>query len=398
MKVLHVVPSYWPATVYGGPIFSIHAVCQALARVGVDVRVATTNANGDTKLDMPRDSMVEFCENYRVRYYNDTIINRFSWDFANNLLRDIRDADIVHLQDVFSTHAALAFLFCALSRKPLVVSTRGVLTPWALRGKRPWLKRLWLAMLVKPFVRDSARVVWHATSQAEADEIAASIRGASIRVIANGIELPNSDQIAPMPRAAWLERFLPGCTVPAETAVTLAAMGRLHSKKAFDVAIEVLARLTLQDSRYVLAIAGPDDGEAKRLETQIESAGLAGRASLCGAVDGETKWQFLSGADLFLFTSHNENFGMVVLEALACGVAVIASSNTPWQELETAGSGCWVANEPVAFAEAARVLMARDRATMHDNARANAASYDLNVIARRFRQLYGEMIDGGHDG
>lgn len=46
MRILHVVPSYLPAMRYGGPIYSVHALCAALARLGHDVNVYTTNVDG----------------------------------------------------------------------------------------------------------------------------------------------------------------------------------------------------------------------------------------------------------------------------------------------------------------------------------------------------------------
>ena len=83
IKVLQVVQSYYPAIVYGGPIFSIHYTCQALARRGIEIQVATTNANGNSKLDVDVGKLVVFEPNYSVRYYDDTIISRFSLDFCS---------------------------------------------------------------------------------------------------------------------------------------------------------------------------------------------------------------------------------------------------------------------------------------------------------------------------
>ena len=107
LRVLQSVPTYYPAFVYGGPTFSTHFASDALARLGVDIRVATTNANGTTRLDVPTDHGVPFGPNYMVRYYEETIVGRFSWAFARNVWREVRESDVVHLHDIYSPHAIL---------------------------------------------------------------------------------------------------------------------------------------------------------------------------------------------------------------------------------------------------------------------------------------------------
>jgi glycosyltransferase involved in cell wall biosynthesis len=395
LKVLQVVPSYYPATIYGGPIFSIHYTCQALARQGVEIFVATTNANGDGKLDVPTDRPVIFMPNYRVRYYDDTIINRFSWAFTHNLAREIKDCDIVHLQDVFSAHAGWTFVLSALLRKPMLVSARGVLAPWGLKGKRPVLKRAWLELLVRPLAGKTRRVAWHATAERERQEILSILPQAKAVVIPNGIDCSAFTGATEATRRSYLQRFFSRSEVPPRNARILIGLGRLHAKKAFDVAIRALHVIAQIEPGAVLLVAGADDGEYGGLTRLICELGLEGRVALVGEVKGPDKIIFLKGADLFLFPSHDENFGMVALEAMAAGVPVVASRNTPWAEVETIGSGLWVENTPEAFARAIRELLARDLGLLRAKARDHAAWYDLTSVAAAFRKTYAELIDGG---
>lgn len=396
MRILQVVPSYYPATVYGGPIFSIHATCQALARQDVEIAVATTNANGDTKLDVDCRNIVKLEPNYYVRYYDDTIINRFSWAFTFNLWRDVRRSDVVHLQDVFSAHAALTFILAALFRKPLLVSVRGVFAPWGLSGKRPWLKKLWLSFLVRPFIRDDRRVAWHATAESERDEVLSVLPDAKIFVIPNGVDCDAFDHVNVRPTADYLGRFFPGCGADRKNLKVFVGLGRLHPKKAFDVSIKAFGSIAEANPGAVFLIAGGDDGEREPLSRLINELGLERRVALIGEVKGADKLEFLKGADLFLFPSHNENFGMVLLEALAAGVPVVASRNTPWAEIEAAEAGRWVANTPAAFAQAIEELLSKNLPDMRRSARSYAARYDLTVVAAAFKKLYTDMIDVWH--
>lgn len=393
MKVLQVVQSYYPAVVYGGPIFSIHYSSEALARRGIDVDVATTNANGDGRLDVSTETPQPFGPHYRVRYYNDTIISRFSWDFTRNLGREIRGADVVHLQDVFSTYAAWAIFQAWRQTKPLLISPRGSLTAWGLESKRPWLKKLWLASLVRPWVAASARVAWHATSEAERSEVLALFPAATVHVIPNGIDCATFDRVNQPARSSYFKRFFPERSDSPETTRALVALGRLHKKKCLDIAIEALARLRNAGADCVLLIAGGDDGELPHLQRMIAELGLEASAKLVGELKGDDKIAFLKGADVFLFPSHSENFGMVALEALAAGTPVVASRNTPWASLETQGSGAWVENAPDALAQGAMELLGRDAALLGQAARQHANQFDLNTVAASFERVYRQMID-----
>lgn len=391
MRVLQVVQSYYPAFVYGGPIFSIHYASQSLARRGVDVRVATTNANGLGKLDVPTREPVQFEDNYRVHYYDDTIISRFSWDFTRHLWRDIKSAKVVHLQDVFSTYAAWTMMLARTVGKPILISPRGTFSSWALQGKRPLLKRLWLTLLVQPFVSNTQQVNWHATSNAERDEILGLFPGAHVYVIANGIDCSQFDRVPALPRKDYFARFFSAAGVQPERSKVLVALGRLHPIKAFDVAIWALHKLSREMPDAVLLVAGGDEGERDRLLALIRELDMEQRVHLVGELKGEDKIAFLKGADLFFFPSHSENFGMVALEALASGLPVVASRNTPWAELEREGSGQWVENTPDAFAEATGRLLAQDLIPLRQHARAHAEQFDIATIAARFEAIYAHL-------
>src|SRR5690242_8046228 len=75
MRLLHVVPTYLPATRYGGPIYSVHGLCRALARRGHEVHVLTTNVDGDGDSAVPLDREVGL-DGVRVRYYPSRVLRR----------------------------------------------------------------------------------------------------------------------------------------------------------------------------------------------------------------------------------------------------------------------------------------------------------------------------------
>ena len=329
VKILQVMPGYYPATAYGGPIFSIHYACQALARQGVEIHVATTNANGSSKLEVATDKAVIFEPNYHVRYYNDTVIGRFSWALTLNLWRDVKKAGVVHLQDIYSATAVETLLLAKLLAKPVLISPRGSFSPWGLATKRPLLKKTWISLLIAPFTKNARRVSWHATAESERVEILSVFPRGKVHVVPNAIDCTVFDD-APRPtRAEYLAKFFPSCRTACDEARVLVGLGRLHLKKSFDVAIRAIHAVGNAHPEAVLLIAGGDDGEREPLERLIHELGLEDRVALVGEVQGADKLAFLKGADLFLFPSHSENFGMVGLEAMAAGLPVVASRNTP---------------------------------------------------------------------
>ena len=394
VTILQVSNAHFPAVVYGGPIFSVHYTCQALARQGLQINVATTNANGRSKLDVPTNKEVVFEPNYVVRYYKDSANGRFSWAFTLNVWRDVKQAAVVHLQDIFSPHASATLILAMLFRKPVLISPRGVFSSWALTARKRRLKQVLLSLFIRPFVRNTRRVAWHATSIQERDEIRSLFPNNCVFVAPNGIDCTAFDRDTGFNRQQYLNRFFPNCRAEPDKVKILVSMGRLHRKKSFDVAINALRLTRAKFPEAMLMIAGGDNGERKALEGMIASCGLQGYASLVGEVYDDDKVAFLKGADLFLFPSHSENFGMAALEALAAGLPVIASRNTPFQEIEAAGCGCWVDNTAAAFAAAIDQMLMNDLADMREKARTYARRYDIGRVASLLKKIYMDLIDG----
>ena len=146
-------------------------------------------------------------------------------------------------------------------------------------------------------------------------------------------------------------------------------MGRLQKVKGFDILIEAISKVQRMriSSDVMLLIAGEDFGERKNLEQLIDKLGLKEKVFLVGMIEGLDKIEFLRNADVFALASHHENFGMVYAEALATGTPVVASRNTPWQDVEKYNCGKWVENTPDKFAEAIDEILDSDSLQLGKN-------------------------------
>lgn len=307
----------------GGPTRSVLASCCALAEAGLRVAIVSV----DYQLPgagMPRPELrgveLRMTRGRAVPLLRDGMAPAF----ARELSRFVAEhrVDLIHDNGLWlSTNRAVARV--ARSRRiPLVVSTRGMLAPWALKHRR-WKKRIaWV--LYQRRILESAALL-HATAEAEAKDIRAAGLKNPIAVIPNAVEIPEA--LPERERASSKRRVL--------------FLGRLHPVKGLENLLEAWSQVRPQG--WELVLAGPDEeGYQARLEAIVRERGLGGEVQFTGAVDGDAKWKLYRSADLFVLPSFTENFGMAVAEALACEVPVITTRGTPWSEVETQGCGWWV--------------------------------------------------------
>ena len=371
MKVLHVIPSFYPAHYYGGPVQSTFHLCRKLAEAGCAVRVLTTTANGPgAVLDVTTRCEVEAAPGVRVLYARRVGSESLSLPLLGRLLEMVRWADVIHVSAVYSFPVIPAMLAARVAGKPVVWSPRGALQRWS-GSTRVRLKDAWDAVcgVIQP-----KHTVLHVTSDEEAAESIARYPGLRTAIIPNGVHVP-----------AKLTRR------PGDGTLRLMFLGRLHPKKGIENLLAAASRLG--DVRWSLVIAGKGDPEyTASLRRRIDDLSLSDRVKLLGEVLGADKQAALENIDVAVFPSYTENFGLVIAEALAHGVPVIASTATPWREIEARGCGLWVANDPATVKEAilriARMPMqemgARGREWM-------AAEYSWDRAAAATAALYADL-------
>ena len=145
----------------------------------------------------------------------------------------------------------------------------------------------------------------------------------------------------------------PPDATPAQTAAFKAAvpqigdrpyllfLSRIHPKKGCDLLIDAFATIAERDPELQLVVAGPDQiGWGAKLKAQAEALGLSDRIHFPGGLFGEAKWGAIRGADAFVLPSHQENFGIVVAEAMACSLPVLTTRKVNiWREVEGSGGG-----------------------------------------------------------
>ena len=374
MKVLHIVPSFYPAFNYGGPITSVYELCAGLVRQGCEVRVLTTNANGlGAVLDVAGDAPVTLPPGVSVRYCPRILRHSVSPELLRRLVPSIRWADLVHLTAVYNFPTLPTLAACRGLRKPLVWSPRGALQRWQ-SSRRSGLKAGWESICRRLAPRG---MVLHVTSAQEAEESGMKFPGTSAAVIPNGVEIP--------PRIEHHN---------GSGRLRLLFLGRIDRKKGIENLLAACQRLGNTDRPWSLAIAGSGDAAyTAGLEEDARHFGVYEQVRFVGEVRGQAKADLFAESDLAVFPSYTENFAMVVAEALAHGVPVIASKGTPWSGVETHGCGLWIENDPATLAAAIERMSRMALREMGERGRRwMEQEFAWETVAREMLQLYGKLL------
>ena len=384
LSILHVIPSV--ARSDGGPSRAVMDMCRALNAAGVGASLATTDADGPSRLpvELGAWSLREGVSTiFFPREYTDSF--KVSRPFAEWLAANVEKFDCVHVHGIFSHACLAAARSCARLRVPYVVRPLGALERWSLRQK-PVRKRLALALGGRALLRRAAAV--HYTTARERRESESALRLSNGIVIPLGVELPRDPHPRPSAtpsRVHWPVQRLPQVVergTRGEDAVTILFLSRLHPKKGVELLLEAFAGIVLDEARSSgassprrsgatplhklwrgdggedrtrLVIAGSGDpAYEKELHALAEALGIAERVSFPGWLDGEAKSAAFAEADLFVLPSAQENFGLAVLEAMAAGVPVVVSRGVDLADEIQAENAGWVFDRSAA--SLARVL------------------------------------------
>lgn len=372
MKVLHVVPTFYPATYWGGPIWSTKAICDGIAALpDVELRVLTSDAAGPAI----SDRVIPAALPYRVHHARRVAGHCIAPGLLGRLPQAVQWADLVHLTGTYNMTTLPVLVLARAMGKPLVWSPRG-----ALQATQDWpdapnlaFKRGFehLANLLRP-----KEAVLHVTATQEARQSVHRLPGIARAVIPNAVDV---SKVLPERRAGG-------------TDCRLMFLSRLHPKKGLEALFDAMARMP---SHFTLDIYGT--GDASYVRTLQRRAQLSdGRIRLHGHVEGAAKMAAFARADLFVLPSHSENFGIVVAEALAHGVPVLTTQNTPWQGLDQHGCGRCIDLPQSDLAAEITALAAQDLAQLGARGRAwIRRDFATQAMVDAFERLYRDLVGQG---
>jgi glycosyltransferase involved in cell wall biosynthesis len=400
LKILYTIADLQSES--GGPSRSVSALATAVTEQGIEVEVMALQYGGGNSSPMVPPKPVQTTlvpSRGRQKFQCPPA-------FKSRLSRALllaHHSSLLHDNGLWlpTNHAA-----AAISRElnlPRIVSPRGMLTQWALRHNG-WKKRLAWQIYQRRDLQ-SAQVL-HATSHQEAAEFRALGLTQPIAVIPNGVALPPEVQKSEVRSQKSEVR-------------TILFLGRIHPIKGLMNLVEAWAavnakaeskeqrtesrgRWSLVRSQYrwrVVVVGGDENGHLEELKAEIRKRKLEDSFEFVGEVADDKKWEVYRDADLFVLPTHSENFGIVIAEALACGVPVITTRGTPWEDLITHRCGWWVeiGAKPLAEAlEAAMKLPDEERRAMGLRGRKlMEENYTWPAAAKKMVAMYQWMLESG---
>lgn len=307
----------------GGVVRAVLDLCAALAKRGHEITLLTSDAT-----DVPPEwkSAGEGVPRVVVIRPPSPILR-----LPREATKVIRSADVVHLH----TPWELANLPLArVARRfgvPYVVTIHGMLDDWSVAQKAR-KKRLFLALAGRRFLTGAARV--HCTAEAELAQAAKFLRQGS------GIVIPLLVDLAPYANLPGPDLALRQFPQFGGEGPRLLFLSRLHPKKRPELLIEAATILQSMGVHAKVIVAGPGDRQyVARLQELAGRGGLGQHVFFPGMVSGDAKVSLYQASDVFVLPTSQENFGYVLIEAMACGTPVVTTKGVDiWEELQQAGA------------------------------------------------------------
>ena len=337
MHVLHIFSSL--SERLGGPSQFLKA-CDRLSGLGVDVHVWSTDVadrgswfpsvrTRRTRINVP----IPRNHSSTIRYFPVAWPSRFkrSPALGEASAKNLEAFDIVHVHGLYLYSSLVGCRAARRLGKPYVIQPHGALDPYIL-NRHKFRKAAYTMLLERTSLNNASGLIF-----ASKEELALTHR---LGLKSPGFVLPlgvDPDDYSDLAPGRFRQRWFPG----SQGLQLIIFLGRLCQKKGVDLLIPAFGRLAHQFPNARLVLAGPDDeGYGPTLKRLIAQAGVNDRVILTGMVEGQDKLDLLADADLWVLPSYSENFGIAVVEAMACGLPIVISDKVNISgEVAQAGAG-----------------------------------------------------------
>lgn len=395
MRVLHVLAAGGART--GGPPAFVGGAALELERLGVEVEVVATDLalapwgwvqRGQRPIEPDEVHPALACA--RLELFPARFPRRFAYSpaLAAALNERVARADLVHIHNLWQYPQYAAYRRCLMEGVPYIVSPHGGFDPY-LRQRGRIRKQITTALWQRRMLEGAALL--HVTTADERNLTADIAPGVVRSVVPCGLY---TEEFARLPEAdGFRRRRLGGYGGP-----LLLFLGRITQKKGLDVLLRAFA-LVQRGRTLRLAIVGPDDeGLLPGLERLRAELDLEAKVDFLAPIYGEERLAALASADVWVLSSHAENFGIAVVEAMAASRPVVVSSAVNLApQIEAAGAGVVAEARPDRFAEALAGVLDDPgrRERLRQAAPRFAARFDWSVVAPQLHEMYLSAVSGG---
>jgi glycosyltransferase involved in cell wall biosynthesis len=388
LRILHVTPYFSEAWAYGGIPRVAGTLARGLARRGHSVTVCTTDARDDVSRLPPGNTRTP--DGVAVHVFPN-FSNRLAYrlqlflplGFSKFLERHAASFDVAHVHACRNMPGAIATHHLRKTGVPYVLAPNGTAP---IIERRQLAKRVFDAALGNRMLFGAARVV--AVTNAERRQLQdLGVRPEAIRLVPNPIDL--DEFRGPIRRGEFRRRHR------LDSHPLVVFLGKLTPRKRVDVLIRAFAALQRQDARLV--VAGNDMGVGGEVRQLARALGIGERTIFTGLLRGTERLEALADANVVVYPSEYEIFGLVPLEAMLAGTPVIVSDDSGCGEVVAATGG----GQVIPAGDSGALARAIERALDHPAAPAVLADatariralYGDDVVCAQLEDLYGEIVE-----
>lgn len=383
-KVLHFITSI--SLKGGGPSRSVPMLVKGLAEENVDITLMTFRSD-----DMNTHALEGTSAKLKVLEEGATAKEIEEFILAEKF-------DLIQMQSIWAKSYHQVAQIARKHNIPYLITPRGMLEPWSLSQKK-WKKKIALMLYQMNDLQKAACIF--TTAEMEAQHVRELGVKVPMSVIPNGIE---TDGYACRTSMEGVKK-------------QILFLSRVHVKKGIELLIDAFAHLHKDFSEWSVVIVG--NGETDYIESlkqKVKSLKLENCINILPPVFGDAKTKLYQQSSLFCLPSYSENFGMVIAEAMSCGVPTITTNGTPWQLLNgdytTMGASLdmlgddqrtgWCIELSVENLEKTlREAMSIDPVALYKmgqrGSRMINENFNYRSVAKKTRRLYEWIVNGGQE-
>ena len=391
MKILNICPSYHPAFKYGGPIQSTYLLNKTLARKGISVSVLTTNAGLEGREDIPINKWVNL-EGVNVKYikYCGYEHYNFSLSYLFQTIKEVRKFDIIYIPAIWNFPVLIGSIASILSQKPFIISPRGSLYEETFKIKSKNKKIFYYYLFAKHYIVKATAI--HFTAAPEKEEFFSYFKlNNKSFIIPNGIDLSKFKNLPD--KGSFISKYpmLKGKKY-------ILFLGRITPKKGLDILVKAFKSLSQEYEDLHLIIAGPNnEGYEEKIKVLLKELKVIEKVLFVGMLTGKEKISAFVDSEIFILPSYSENFGMAVIEAMACGVPVIISNKVGiYKEIDENKAGIVVDVTPESLYNGIKSLLSDEglkKETAMRGKRFVENYYNINRVADMMIKAYEEILN-----
>lgn len=326
MKILHIIRSVDPEA--GGTIEGVTQLSRVQISLGHSVEILS--------LDDPDAPFIKECPLIVHALGPGKGTYGFSSKFKPWLTNHSQDYDIFIINGLWQYHSFASHSVLKSQNRPYYLFTHGMLDPWfkkqyPLKHFKKWLYWPWGEY---PVLRNAKKVLFTCEEEKIQARQSFWLYSCNEQVVNFGTAGHSGNLVEQ--RLEFLDRF-----PHLQNTRFLLYLSRIHPKKGLDLLLEAFAKTCVNDPGLRLVIAGPDQvGWQSELQEQAKKLCISDKITWTGMLKDNVKWGAYLNADAFILPSHQENFGIVVAEALSCSLPVLISNKVNiWQEISKDNAG-----------------------------------------------------------